>query len=218
MVIYAFKTGEFIRVVGWFWRVNAKGMDPARRLGIVGQAIDRSGVEMELVEFVLLAILELLGAGFGVYFGIGRASAKERKIRKEEENKVKRRVVDSLLLEVNINKQFLEKSYEHLDMGEGRSIPATINYLADACFEGIKNSGSLSLLSINTQMNVSLHYGGVKRFNDLVRSLELQRNNPKVIHITVSNIEEIHKGLLDSLSDVVSTLQSEMGERALEYG
>ena len=172
---------------------------------------------MDYWEYVLLAGLELfgalVGAFSGVYFGTKRALKLERTIRQDAENEEKEDVVKSLYTELMLNKNYLDKGLETRRVTRDRANKFERGFwwkLSDASFNSLIYSGNLHLFIPETQMNLIIHYSGIKRMNELTSNFEMELQIDKDTYYTITSIETVYSGLIGSIPDIIALLQKEI--------
>ena len=169
---------------------------------------------MDLYEFIILLLMELVGALFGAFYGVKwgyqKAAHHERGMRKEDEKERKEDMIKSLITEVTDNKRTLDKGLQPMKFSGTTNIRYLENTSLTDAFDSTIFSGSYQLLTVETQRYVSWYFRGCKRMNLLLDRLKFCTTDVEAIDIS-KEIVIIFPALKEGSIDTLSRLQKELG-------
>lgn len=164
-------------------------------------------------ELLFNFLPELIGAGVGAFLGYWFGVRQERKMKKEEEKKVKLKTVNSLLEELEYNSFLLfEKStvsIENIPADKTKAIP--VDPLITSSYDSIVSSGRFSSLSSINQLHLSYFYEDCKKINRRLLYIEsTSRIHEVEINNYIKQIKNIEKQLKDNIDDLIINIKSEL--------
>ena len=146
---------------------------------------------MNNVELVLILLVELIGSGAGAFLGYRWGLKQDRSMRKEDNRENKVELVNSLLVEINTHKHYLDKGIEKKEVKHGVDEHSFWYKLIYASFQSSLNSGRFQLLKPKTQQVVSIYYAGIDRMNELTSRFEYQLRYQERTQVTVMDMEAV---------------------------
>jgi len=168
---------------------------------------------MDPYEFIILLLMELVGALFGAFYGVKwgyqKAAHHEREMRKEDEKERKEDMIKSLITEVIDNKRTLDKGLQSMKISGTTNVRYLENMSLTDAFDSTVFSGSYQLLTVETQRYVSWFFRGCKRMNLLLDRLRFC-SDVEARHIS-QEIVVMFPALKEGSIDTLSKLQEELG-------
>ena len=140
---------------------------------------------MDLFTIILTALGLIAGAWLQAYFGIFQ----DRRSRKEEKKELKNKMKESLLTAIDHNEKLLAKGWEK--KGNYDHI-AFWHILKSDSFENAISPDNYFMFSLHAQNKLSDYYDKIKHLNKLVRQLDGEQENAKIIKINYEQRPIMH--------------------------
>ena len=166
---------------------------------------------MDPDEFIILLLMELVGALTGAFFGVKwgytRAASHERKMRKEENKEEKGEYINAIINEIKFNIDVLNKDLKEIEI-EGNVIKTITQSYFTFSFDSGINSGKYSSLSSQIQIEMAILYGAFYKLNEM-RNYHKKGRTSEDLKNTSATIESLCTNLKRRLPITVKLLEKE---------
>lgn len=140
---------------------------------------------MDIFTVILPIVMLIAGAWLQAYFGIFQ----DRRGRKEEKKELKNTMKESLLTDIDRNEELLAKGWEK--RGNYDHI-AFWHILKSDSFENAISPDNYFMFSLRAQNKLSEYYDKIKHLNKLVRQLDGEQENAKILIINYEQRPILH--------------------------